>query len=167
MGLDLWVHRNGPWVVGPKQSGLRRMAACGRNLNALADSLGVASPDDFLDPASFEFSFYGDIHVQEPPDDDWLERNRQWFDPAEAIRALQAFIAHFQANGPEEIAPLEEPLDEFGDDDGDSPPSDADLSIYDPIPIRVADLLEDLEECLELLQTIEKEKGLFCFELRI
>ena len=148
---------------GPDQSGLRVMAACSANLSELAEKLGVKNLDDFFDPARAEFQFYEEWHGEEAPEG-WLEEHCQWFTPDEAVKTLRAFIAHFKESGQDLIVPQVEYLEALDPLLIVSPYTPV---ILDPPPVKVEDLLADLEECLNMLQIIEKENDLFYFEVSV
>lgn len=167
MGVDLLVIRKNEAADSgtfEDQSGLRLMAACGANLTELAEKLGVRPLDDFFDSAGAEFQFYEEWHGEEPPEG-WLEANRQWFAPDEAIKTLHFFIRFFKESGLPEIVPKVESLAGMeGAQDGWSAEFYLQPERSTP-PVKVEDMLNDLEECLKMLQTIADENDLFCFEI--
>lgn len=171
MSVDLLVVRkNQDSENFSHQSGLRVMAACSVNLAELAESLGVKPLEDFFDPARAEFEFYEKWHGEEAPEG-WLEEHAQWFAPGEALRTLRAFIDYYERGGPGAIIPKVEPLGSLGGMEAADGLNDSILDFYmignAPSQIEVEDLLTDLKECLKMLQIIDGEKDLFCFEAAV
>lgn len=106
-------------------------------LNELAAHLKVPAISDFFDEAGAEFDLYEEIHGEEPPED-WLEKNRQWFDPAEGINSLRSILEALKQERPSHVKT------------GHAGP-----------------LIEELEDCLAALQTLASEGDLFCFSIFI
>lgn len=140
MGANLVITRkNGPEEGGfeAEQNDRKFLVAYLPQLEKMAAELKVRSLKSFFDEAGAEYDLYEEIHGEEAPEN-WLEENRQWFDPAEAIVSLQAILNHINQTKPAFF--------KMGHDEA---------------------VIRDLKDCLTLLQTLEADKDLFCFSIYI
>jgi len=140
MGVELIVIRQNDdpeGSFGVDQSGHRVLAKYLDQLDELTRSLATKGFFAFFDAAGAEFEMFEEIHGEEPPEN-WLEENRKWFSPAEAIVCGQQII---------EILNQQKP------------------SFVEQDDFEV--LVEDLNDCLRLLRTIERKNDLFCFSIII
>ena len=137
MGVDIIVSRKNDSPdsdFAAEQSGHRFLALYFFDLDDLAESLKLKKLSDFIDTSETEEDFYEEIHGEEAPDN-FANENHKWFEPAEAIASLKLIMAALAEKRPPKIKST--------DFDG---------------------VLADLEDCLNLLQTIEREGDLFSFE---
>lgn len=138
MGANLVITRKNSPADGSfeaEQNDHKLMVAFMPQLKKMAAALQVKDVKDFFDEAGAEYEMYEEIHGQEAPEN-WLEENRKWFDPAEALVSLEAIIDYIKREKP----------------------------AYFKVGYAEA-LLIELKDCVNLLQGLKEDGDQFCFSM--
>ena len=129
------------------QSGMRPLAGIFFNVDHLTDQLGQKRLTDFFDAAEAMAEAQAETRAEnnEEPlsDEEWerlVEENTEWFPPEEAAETVKALIGFFEKNAGYRV------VDE----------------VFSEIIVG-ADVIDDLRECLDLINFLIKENDLFHF----
>lgn len=140
MGSNLVVTRKKSPEGGSfeaEQRDHKLMLAFMPQLKKMAATLKVKDVADFFDEAGAEHDLYEEIHGEKAPEN-WLEENRKWFDPAEALISLEAIIDYI----------------------GREKPAFFKMGYAEA-------LIVELKDCVNLLQGLKEDGDQFCFSMYI